>query len=100
MDREALATEVRRRRAAAGLSLRELGRIASVDYSLIAQIEKGRKNVTIDVVDRLLGALDPAPPDPHAALVARFIALVPRLTDGERLALISMIDLLEQHHLA
>jgi len=97
MDKQELASEVRRRRAAAGLTLREVSERSGVDYSLIARIEKAERNVTIDTARRVLDALAPAP-DPYAATVARFAALLPRLDDAERVALLSMIALLEQHH--
>ena len=97
MDRDTLAVEVRRRRLAAGMTLRELGERSGVDYSLIGRIEKGARNVTIDTVQKLLSVLEDAP-DPNAHLVARFAALLPSLGDGERAALLQLISLFESQH--
>lgn len=97
MDRDTLATTVRARRLALGLSLREAAALAHVDHSLLGYIEQGKRNVTIDTLQRILEALGAEPPDdPHARLVARFAALVPKLDQPQIDALTSLVALFEQ----
>jgi transcriptional regulator with XRE-family HTH domain len=53
-----LAENVRRRRAAAGLSQENLALEAGLDRTYISQVERGKRNVTIEVLARLAAALD------------------------------------------
>ncbi len=52
-----IGDEIRRLRLAAGLSQRELARLAGVSQSLIAKIESGKVNSRVETVRRILSAL-------------------------------------------
>jgi transcriptional regulator with XRE-family HTH domain len=52
-----LAENVRRLRKAADLSQEELGHEAGLDRTYISQVERRQRNVTIEVLARLAGAL-------------------------------------------
>ena len=55
---DCLAVGLRNRRAELGLTLREVAFEAGMSLPYVANLEKGRGNPTLDVVDSLAGALD------------------------------------------
>lgn len=59
--REALAFEMRRRRRALGYSQEKLAEVAQVHRTYISAIERQRRNVGIDNLDRIARALDCTP---------------------------------------
>jgi transcriptional regulator with XRE-family HTH domain len=60
-SRELLAWNLRTLRTARGLSQERLAVDAGVARGWISQIELQKSNVTLDLLDRLAGALDVAP---------------------------------------
>jgi transcriptional regulator with XRE-family HTH domain len=52
-----VAENVRRVRKAAGLSQEELALSAEVDRTYISQVERGKRNITVVVLDRLARAM-------------------------------------------
>jgi transcriptional regulator with XRE-family HTH domain len=56
-DRVAIAGSLRRIRLEQGLSLREVADRAGVAHSLISHLEHGRRNVTLDTLSAIAGAL-------------------------------------------
>ncbi|AEM38032.1 transcriptional regulator, XRE family [Pyrolobus fumarii 1A] len=53
-----IGEEIRRLRLAAGLSQRELARLAGVSQSLIAKIEAGKVNPRVETLKKILDALE------------------------------------------
>jgi transcriptional regulator with XRE-family HTH domain len=52
-----IAANVRRRRAELGLTQEELGEAAGISYRYLQDIERGRKNITVETLVRLARAL-------------------------------------------
>lgn len=64
---------------------------------MLSLIESGRRNVTVDVVQRVMAALGPeTAAAPHQAIVDRFARIAPRLTESQLGAFVAMLSLLEQ----
>ena len=59
--REALAENMRRRRRALGLSQEELAHRAEIDRTYVSSLERRVYGATIDMVERLAGALGVEP---------------------------------------
>jgi len=57
---ESIGERIRRLRLAAGLSQRELARLAGVSQSLIAKIEGGKVNPRVETLERIMRALQDA----------------------------------------
>jgi transcriptional regulator with XRE-family HTH domain len=97
MDRTALGAQVRARRIELGLTLREAAARTGVDYTHISNIERGARNVTVDTYNKIMSGLGgDAVADPNAALVSRFAALLPRLSEAQRATLLHLIAMFEQ----
>lgn len=60
---EVFGTNVRRRRQARGLSQEALADAVGLAPTYVGQIERGRRNPTLAVVERFASALDIAPLD-------------------------------------
>jgi hypothetical protein len=60
MEKESFATELARRRLAAGLSQAKLSRLANVGQATISQVESGDQNPRYSTVLQLRFALDQA----------------------------------------
>lgn len=54
---QSLAGAIRRRRLAAGLSQEDLADRASVDRTYVSLVERAKRNVTLDVLDRIASGL-------------------------------------------
>lgn len=83
-DRCELAAELRRLRQAADLSLYALGQQTGIDRGHLRHLENGTRRLSTDVLPRLVGALQPALPEPVpvAELVDRLLELAgPDLID-------------------
>jgi transcriptional regulator with XRE-family HTH domain len=52
-----IAANVRRRRAELGLTQEQLGEAAGISYRYLQDIERGRKNITVETLVRLARAL-------------------------------------------
>lgn len=59
--RETFGLNVRRARQRRGLSIEELAQEAELSYSYLGEIERGRRNPTLDVVEKLAQAVGEAP---------------------------------------
>lgn len=55
--REILGRNVRLARSARGLTIEALAQDASLSYSYVGAIERGLRNPTLDVIERLAGVL-------------------------------------------
>lgn len=58
---DVVAANVRAARKDAGLSQEELALAADVDRTYVTQVEGGRRNITVTVLDKLAGALGVTP---------------------------------------
>ena len=56
-----IAANVRRRRAELGLTQEQLGEAAGISYRYLQDVERGRKNITVDILVRLARALRSRP---------------------------------------
>lgn len=59
--RENLAANVRSRRLSLGLTQEELAEKSELHQTYLSDVERARRNVTLDVVQRLAGALSVNP---------------------------------------
>lgn len=109
MDPNELAELLKARRLAKGWTMRTLAAKAKVDHSYIGHMEKGRKNPTIDILRKLAAALDvevdalvEMPPnaldEAREQVAARFLAILPRLTQDEVDLFIHDLDFWEKRH--
>lgn len=60
---EVFGRNVRRERAVRGLTLEALAHEVGLSYSYLGEVERGRRNPTLSVVERLAGALRVRPAD-------------------------------------
>lgn len=76
-DRIELGAELRRLREAAGLSGYELGKQTGIARSHLHYLERGKRRLSLDVLERLVGPLVAAQPEPVdvAAVVGRLFDL-------------------------
>jgi transcriptional regulator with XRE-family HTH domain len=58
---QALGVEVREMRTAGGLSQRQLAERASVHLNYIGEIERGRRNPTVSVIESICDVLETRP---------------------------------------
>jgi XRE family transcriptional regulator, regulator of sulfur utilization len=56
-----IAANVRRRRAELGLTQEQLGEAAGISYRYLQDIERGRKNITVETLVRMARALRSRP---------------------------------------
>ncbi|WP_296192661.1 helix-turn-helix transcriptional regulator [uncultured Microbacterium sp.] len=56
-QRAAFGARVRELRTAAGLSQEELAHRAGLDRSYVGQVERGERNISLDNIHRIAGAL-------------------------------------------
>jgi transcriptional regulator with XRE-family HTH domain len=56
-----IAANVRRRRAELGLTQEQLGEAAGISYRYMQDIERGRKNITVETLVRMARALNARP---------------------------------------
>jgi transcriptional regulator with XRE-family HTH domain len=56
-----IAANVRRRRAELGLTQEQLGEAAGISYRYLQDIERGRKNITVETLVRMARALRARP---------------------------------------
>lgn len=61
--RELLGRNLREARLKAGLTQKELAAAASTTEAFVSQVENGARNVTLETMERLAGALGAAVPD-------------------------------------
>ncbi|WP_394776615.1 helix-turn-helix domain-containing protein [Flavobacterium sp.] len=50
--------EVKERRQQKGYSIEYLANISNIDRTYISDIEKGKRNVSIEIIEKILAALD------------------------------------------
>lgn len=55
---EKFGVEVKRRREEQGLSQEQLAELADIDRTYISMIERGKRNPTLEVAERIAAALD------------------------------------------
>ena len=53
-----IGTNIRKQRAASGLSQEELAFRAGIDRSYLSEIENGYKNLSVNILDQIVGALN------------------------------------------
>ncbi|CAN7673852.1 helix-turn-helix domain-containing protein [Caballeronia sp. LjRoot34] len=58
---EGMATRIRKWRAENGLNQRELAEKVDVDRNRVSAVESGKKNVTLETIERFANALDISP---------------------------------------
>lgn len=57
-ERERIGMLVAGKRNEAGLTVRELAELSGVNYTNISKIEKGRYNVSIDILSKVVDAMN------------------------------------------
>jgi transcriptional regulator with XRE-family HTH domain len=100
----ALGASIRAQRMAYGLSLRELAEQTGVSNAYLSQVERGRHEPSLTVLSAVaralgvslesllarVGLLDPERPDVTAPDTEAAIAADPRLSEPQRIALLSV----------
>lgn len=56
--KEKFGLKVRSLRESKGFSIEHLGNISNVDRNYISDIEKGKRNISIEIMEKILKALD------------------------------------------
>ena len=102
MDPITIGRQIRARRVALGLTLREAAPRCGLSYSMLAQIEKGQATTTprLHAIRAGLG-MDAAEavPDDRAAIMARFRAVLPHIPEEELDVFIHELALWEKRYL-
>ena len=80
--REALAENMRRQRRALGLSQEELAHRAEIDRTYVSSLERRIYGATIDMVERLAGALGVEPHELLLPVEGKAPARTPRPRSG------------------
>lgn len=89
MDRAELGARIRAKRTELGLTVREVGAKAGVDFSYVSYVERGQRNVSFDKLSRITSALGidiqgESTPDPtRAAVIDRFARVAPFVPEDE-----------------
>lgn len=100
----ALKDQLKRARLQAGLAQRELGEAVGLSQGHISNIESGRRETGLDVIDRWIAACgcqlhlevgDTALKPEDRELVERFTVVAPLLTGDARKAIMAMVAALE-----
>lgn len=56
--KEKFGNKVKQLREEKGLSIEQLANISNVDRNYISDIEKGKRNVSIEIIEKIITALD------------------------------------------